>query len=156
MAQRPIDSGAYSAKTKTHDIPATGKLDRETFLDEFEIIDGSRGIKELAATEAFYEEEVEVVVSESDNPNLEQLIQVGVNGTNQFFIRGVPVIVKRKFLEGLCRARPESITTQEYLDANGNRSTRVIKTPGLKFPFRVLRDSNPRGREWLEKLLQEG
>ena len=156
MAQRPIDSATYSAKTKTHDMPATGSVAHDDFLDQFEVMDGSKSINDMAATEAFYEEEVEVVISESDNPLAEQLIQFGVNGVNQYFIRGVPVVVKRKFVEGLCRARPETISTHEFTDMNGNRSTRVIKTPGLKYPFRVLRDSNPRGREWLETLLQEG
>lgn len=134
-------------------IPSIGKLDRTEFKDEFESVD-TPNWKDLAKMEAFYEDEVEVVISDTDAPNAEQLIKLGVNGINQFLIRGVPQIIKRKFVEVLCHAQPENLSTPEFIDANGNRATKVIKTKGLKYPFRVLRDSNPDGRRWLESIMR--
>jgi hypothetical protein len=134
-------------------IPSVGKLDRTAFLDEFESVD-TPNWKELAKMEAFYDDEVEIVISETDAPNAENIIQLGVNGVNQFLIRGIPQIVKRKFVEVLCHAQPENLSTPEYIDPNGNRATKVVKTKGLKYPFRVLRDSSPDGRRWLESILR--
>ena len=134
-------------------IPSVGKLDRTEFRDEFESVD-TPNWKELAKTTAFYEDEVEVVISDTDAPNAEQIIQLSVNGTNQFLIRGVPQIIKRKFVEVLAHAQPENLSTPEFIDPNGNRATKVVKTRGLKYPFRVLRDSSPDGRRWLESILK--
>lgn len=134
-------------------IPSVGKLDRTEFRDEFESVD-TPNWKELAKMEAFYEDEVEIVISDTDAPNAENIIQLSVNGVNQFLIRGIPQIVKRKFVEVLCHAQPENLSTPEFIDPNGNRATKVVKTRGLKYPFRVLRDSSPDGRRWLESILK--
>ena len=134
-------------------IPSIGKLDRTEFRDEFESVD-TPNWKELAKMESFYDDEVEIVISDTDAPNAEQIIQLSVNGTNQFLIRGVPQIIKRKFVEVLAHAQPENLSTPEFIDPNGNRATKVVKTRGLKYPFRVLRDSSPDGRRWLESILK--
>ncbi len=155
MSRNTIDtSNLKVGQDQSHDILSTGKLDRNEFFDEFETVD-TPDWKDKAKAAAFYEEEVEIVISETDNPNAEHLIQLGVNGVNQFLVRGMPTIIKRKFVEGLCRARPGNVTTNEFIDPNGNRSTRVNTTFGLKYPFRVLRDSNPNGHAWLERVLRE-
>jgi hypothetical protein len=141
-------------QTQSFDVPTTGSIDRDDFHDQFETVD-TPNWKEQAKTLAFMEEIVAVRVHESENPNAEQLIQTSVNGINQFFIRGEVQKVKRMFVEVLARARPENVTTPEYVDAKGNRATRIVKTHGLKYPFSVISDRNPDGHAWLEGILRE-
>lgn len=135
-----------------HDVPASGKLDRSQFQDEFTTVDSPRW-EEKAKTLSAFEEMVEVMVAEDSHPNAEQIVHLSVNGRNQFLFRGKPTWIKRKFLHVLAAARPESLSTPEYTDANGNRATKIIKTPGLKYPFQVLTDMNPDGRRLLESAL---
>lgn len=141
-------------QTQQHDIPMTGSIDRSAFQDEFEAID-TPDYDVVAKRTAFFNELVEVKILEDQRPNAEQFIQTSVNGVNQFFERGMPVFVKRMFVEILARARPFNITTQEYVDSNGSRATKIVKTFGLQYPFTVLSDPNPDGRRWLESVLKE-
>lgn len=137
------------------DMPATGAIDKNDFYDHFETVESIIPSDQLAA-HAFFEEVVEVEITPTDNPRAEQVINLCCNGINQFMIRGVKTPIKRKFLEILARAKTETIATPEFIDGNGDRSTRVVKSQGLRYPFRVLRDDNPNGRAWLENVLIQG
>lgn len=134
-------------------LPTTGKLDRNDFHDEFATVD-TPNWENKAKMLAFMEETVEIIISDSDRDNAEQVIQLNVNGINQFLFRGIPCRIKRKFVEVLARARPEAISTPEFIDVTGNRATKILKTMGLKYPFRVLTDSQD-GHRWVESLLRE-
>ena len=39
--------------------------------------------------------------------------------------------------------------------AKGNRAVRNIPSTSLAYPFQVLRDENPRGRDWLRQILAQ-
>lgn len=155
MQKTKLDTNEVQVgQNQAFDIPNTGHIDRENFRDEFATVDTPTW-KDTAKLAAFMEEPVLVVISDTEAQNAEQVIQLAVQGKNQFIFRGTPIWVKRKYLEVLARARPESITTQEFTDASGNRATRILKTMGLKYPFRVLEDKNPDGSRWLETILKE-
>lgn len=154
MAKTTDTNEMQVGQEQSFDMPATGHIERSEFLDKFELVDtpvSSEKIKNLA----FNEEMVEIVISEDGNRNAEQVIHVSNNGTNQFFFRNKAIWVRRKFVEILARARPESLSTPEYTDPMGNRATRIVKTHGLAYPFRVLNDKNPDGQRWLESILRE-
>jgi hypothetical protein len=142
-------------QNQSHDMPASGPIDRTEFLDNFEILDREVPKAALDAA-AFFEEELEVEILPTENPNAEAVIQLQCNGVNQFLVRGVPAFIKRKYVEILARAKTENVATPEFIDANGNRSTRVTKSQGLRYPFRVLQDRNPQGRAWLENVMRQG
>lgn len=128
----------------------------EAVLDkpDIEIVDGPQW-KDRAAELAFMEERVEVMVHESSNENEEDIVSVWCNGRRQNFIRGVPVVVKRKFVERLARAKPTSYKNEEFVDHEGAKSVRWPKKTTLRYPFSVIRDENPRGAPWLRKVLAE-
>ena len=67
---------------------------------------------------------------------------------------GQPVTTRRKYVEVLARAKPETVTTEikKYEDREDNRAHRSAFS---KYPFSVLRDSNPRGSAWLIKIINE-
>jgi hypothetical protein len=111
---------------------------------------------------AFLEEEVTIQLAEDTNKNPETHIFCQVNGVGPgpggvpWIPRGVPVTIKRKFLQVLARARPVRYRNNEYVDQNsGERKTEQIASSAQKYPFSVIRDDNPRGVEWLTNLFRQ-
>jgi hypothetical protein len=156
MAQpnRPKETMHLGEKQTSYDIPPTGPIDKEAFMDAFEIVDGPTGM-DKAETLSFMDEPVTIRILETSEPNASQICQLSVNGTNQFVIRGRSVTIKRKFVEVLARARTGIISTPEYTDSTGARATRIVKNSGLTYPFSVISDRNPKGAAWLEAILSE-
>jgi len=70
---------------------------------------------------------------------------------------GVPCITRRKYIEVLALAKQDAVdtrppTTTEIL--NGTNDVNEVEiTTTAKYPFSVLRDNNPAGRDWLNKLM---
>lgn len=131
--------------------PVVPELDKP----DIQVIEGPRA-KQKADELAFMEEPVTVKVLESNSESDGALVTIGVNGRNQNFIRGQDITVKRKYVEGLARAKPVGYRNEEYTMEDGTRSFRYPKRQGLRFPFQVIRDDNPRGADWLRKILAEG
>lgn len=129
--------------------------DPELDKPDIQVIDGPRA-SEKAEELAFMEEPVTVMVLESQNEFDHAIVTIGVNGRNQNFVRGQPITVKRKYVEGLARAKPVGYRNEEYTMEDGTRSFRYPKRTGLRFPFQIVRDDNPRGADWLRKILAEG
>lgn len=111
--------------------------------------------KEKAEALRFNEELVTVRVAETSDPDQGICISLWNGGVHQLFIRGQDVTCKRKFLEVLARAKPESFGNVEFLDEAGIRKIKWPKRTGQRYPFAVIRDDNPRGAEWLRKVLME-
>jgi len=133
------------------EISTTG--DAEIEKPDIQIIDGPDfGKKEKALI--FLEEPVSIMVHESTDPNDEPVPFVGVNGRNQFFVRGKIQTVKRKFVEALARAKRTRYRTQ-ILKNEGNVRQKLVPATALRYPFSVMEDVNPNGGAWLKKVLAE-
>lgn len=138
-------------------IPGLGEaLVREP--EEVLVLDKPLETEELKAL-AFMEELLEIRLEPSSEENAPQLIDVYVNGQAEWVPVGRPWILKRKFVEVLARSKPMSVKTNHLTpEAAGNReiTNEVIRTVRAKHPFSVLRDDNPKGREWLTRVLMDG
>lgn len=134
-------------------LPSTGDFIRPD-EPEVMVVDGP-SINEYAKLLAFYEEPVTILVHESQADNDIPLVDVYVNGVAQFFPRGEPVTCKRKFVEGLCRAKPSHISTSVEERNSENPANRINRRSSLKYPFSVIEDKNPNGAAWLRKTLAE-
>lgn len=136
-------------------LPASGSIVQAVEnLKDIEIVD--KPMQDSYAEElAFMEEKLEVVVNEDTNPNAENPVQISVNGVNQFFMRGQPQVVKRKFVEVLARAKRTVVTTPEVNDGNGARTMQIRQQSSLRYPFQVMNDPNPKGAPWLRALMSE-
>ncbi len=110
-------------------------------------------LKKKADELAFLEEPVDIIVHEDSNKFAEPIVQVSVNGRNQFFIRGQVQTVRRKFVECLAKARPSAFDNVEYTKPNGERDFMYPSRSSLKYPFSVVFDTNPKGRDWLKGIL---
>lgn len=150
--KKPISTEhLQTGQAQEHIVPVTGDIDRTDFRDNFEIIDPAKFTNDEESFK-FMHEKIEVQL----NPGVaadEQTVQVTVNGVNQFFIRGAKQWVKRMFVNVLAGAKTEHISTVSFKDALGNDGTKIQKTSVLKYPFTVITDKNPKGREWLEAAL---
>lgn len=115
---------------------------------------GQGGLSKHAQELLFNEEIVEVLVHESTDENAENPIFTSCNGVPQYFYRGVPQQVRRKFVAILATVKEHGITTPEATQADGTRTMNIRRTSSLKYPFSVIHDPNPRGPEWLRALLR--
>lgn len=134
-------------------------IDDEYDASEIVLESNLSSFNEKAAKLAFNEEPVIIQLHESTDPNAEKLVYVAINGegaaggVNGYLPRGVPVTVKRKFVENLCHARPVAYESVERMNQRGEREVIYPKTSALKYPFSVISDPNPKGAQWLSKLL---
>lgn len=102
--------------------------------------------------EAFMNEPVMVTVLSGGKDNEAQYVPVAVNGVTQMFLRDQPIVVKRKYLERLARAK-ETGYDQTVDDRLGERMNTLHNRHSLRYPFQVNRDDNPRGAAWLRSIL---
>lgn len=121
---------------------------------EIAIPDGPT-ISEYAKALAFMEEPVTVMVHETGDTNETPLVDVYVNGVAQYFVRGEPITCKRKYVEGLVRAKPTAISTDVRERNSENPQNVIHRRSALRYPFSVVEDKNPNGGAWLRKILAE-
>ncbi len=107
-----------------------------------------------AQLDAFMNEIVTVIVHQDQSDNSVENPCPNVNGLNQPFIRGKEQNVKRKYVEALARCRVTKYETK-VPDASKPENIQMIERSALVYPFSVLHDPNPIGREWLKAILAQ-
>lgn len=116
---------------------------------------GGGGDKKQFDELKFNEDFVEVMLHESTDENVENPVFTACNGVTQYFFRGQPQRVKRKYVAILAACKEHSLKTEEYTAGDGARAIRLRNTSSLKYPFSVISDpAGKRGADWLKSLLQ--
>ena len=154
MAKKGFDPlNTQIGQEQEKEISITGKAEvtKET---KVEPVEGPNWEDKLEL-EKFMNEELEILVYEPYEEGQEQIVQLAVNGVNQFVPRGIPTRVKRKYVEVLARSRKVTVTANGYKDPRGEAKNTVHFAQGLNYPFQVLSDQNPNGPAWLKKILAE-
>ena len=103
---------------------------------------------------AFMEEEITVMVQESSDENAENPVIVGCNGVFKQFFRGQPTLAKRKFVDCLI-VKSGRVTTPKIRNGAGEDAFAIRQHSAHKFPFTIIEDRNPKGREWVMRRLAE-
>lgn len=106
------------------------------------------------AEEAFMHEPVTVLLADTTDDNAPPHALFSVNGVTQPLVRGVPTVVKRKFVEALARCK-ETKYNQRHSNPMEPDRIEMISRTALAFPFQVIQDANPKGRAWLTAVLAE-
>jgi hypothetical protein len=119
-----------------------------------ETVAESKDFSKLVADEAFMNEMVTVMVHSTTDENQAPHLIVNCNGVNMPIIRGVPTVMKRKYVEILAHMK-ETKYTQRTPNPAAPDQTELIPRSGLAYPFDVQSDPNPRGRAWLQHVLAE-
>lgn len=136
-------------------LPPTGSIADVIRAEnhEIDVVDGPSIDRDYMAQLAFNEEPVTIRINTTTSKTDASVPAVYVNGRSQFFIRGVPITVRRKFVEGLARAKTMMVETVQNNNVDGGM---IARTSQLRYDFTLIEDKNPRaGHEWLQKLLAE-
>ncbi len=121
---------------------------------------------ELLNTLAFMEEPVTIRIEEnsrSDFPETHVPVYVQGRGAevqqNGRWLElgwlpiGVPLVTKRKFVEVLARSKSDSIKTN-HDDATVDRPRNTVtRRTSANYPLSIIHDANPRGHEWLSRIM---
>lgn len=152
LAKRIESEDQVIAQPESIILPNSGSI----AMPEGEVIVAEGPVQDDYAKQlAFDEELVEVTLAESTDPNADPFVETWVNGVSQAFWRGVPVQCKRKYLFGLAKAQMTDVSTQEFMNGNGERDVRINRRTAIKYPFSVV-DPNPKGAAWLKSVMSQG
>ncbi|MDO8547866.1 MAG: hypothetical protein Q7R68_10985 [Nitrospirales bacterium] len=129
-------------------------------------------MKDEAEGLAFNEEVVRILIHRSDDEDLASNVTdfIAVNGIKAEVImhdgrwlalgylpKGIPIYTKRKYVEQLARAKMDKIKTrvEDITDSAGagGKENHVDRFTKAVAAFSVLEDKNPKGGEWLSRLL---
>jgi hypothetical protein len=116
---------------------------------------GPEGLSKIAAEEAFMNEILEIEIQETADENAAPNGCLTVNGIFQPWVRGVPIRMRRMFVEVLARNKETKYTPQEPSFQNPMATNTPVGKTGFVLPFAVLEDPNPRGRAWLAAIKAE-
>lgn len=146
-----IDAQSMVGKGAVKSIPATGKAE---VISESELVITTNLEKSYADQLAFLEEPVEVMVAEPQDEKESNLVQLFVQGRSQMIIPGQPIVIKRKYLEVLARAKQIRYKPVVKInDLTGAPVNMMIPRLVLRYNFSVIQDKNPKGAEWLRRIL---
>jgi len=144
-------------------LPDDGPIEREQVivaLDKQPADDYLQALK-------FAEEPITIRIERSSEKFAPHSVDCWVNGVGaEVLMRGkwiqcgyLPighvVTTKRKYVEVLARSKHDTVQTnvQKHEESEDNV---VDRHTSMKTPFSVIRDDNPRGAQWLTRLLAEG
>ena len=124
---------------------------------EILIADASSLASDYAAALAFNEEPVTILLHRGREKNAPTHEHVSVNGQTIWIPVDQPTRIARKFVEVLARAQPMNVSTDSG-ESPGDQITfnNVNRSLSSLCSFSVLEDKNPRGREWLTRVMREG
>lgn len=156
MTRREVHTGDMKTRQiPPVDLPVAGVLVRENeslVLPEpnAPMSDAAAYLAELA----FNEEVLTIRLERSSEKNPPKFHDFHVNGVSEWVPVGVPHKLKRKFVEVIARAQPYDVQTEVVEEHGMDPMNRVLRNARMKYPFSVIHDPNPRGFDWLTKLMQ--
>ena len=156
----PVTRQYSQRETSTTDMPKR-TLDalEDVTADREEILIAEAGslAGDYAAELAFNEEPVTILLHRGRERNAPTHEMVGVNGRIMWIPVDTPTRIPRKFVESLARAQPMNVNTDSG-ESPGDDLTfnHVKRSLSSLASFSVLEDKNPRGREWLTRVMREG
>lgn len=153
VPQREVDSRDASLPAGNTKINLEG--DSRKAIEHLDIVtaDGPTAMH-FAEELAFMNENVTIMVHESEDPNAENPIMVSVNGRNQYIFRGQEITVRRCYVERLARAKRQAYK-QDLTQTDPVLYNSMKKSTALMYPFSLIEDRNPVGRDWLRKVMAE-
>jgi len=113
-------------------------------------------MKQKIEMEAFSQEPVKIEVHKLSDENAPIAFEVSVNGVKEIFTQGETKVVKRMFVETLARAKKTGYDNVLITDQHSREPKYIYPSrTGLRYPFSVIEDKNPKGRAWLEAVLRQ-
>ena len=161
MASNSSDAMEHVNQQSVGDVSLTPDNEKQfEGVQEIEVTNNLYSFNEKADMLKFMEEKVTINIAESTDPNAPSMIFCSVNGEGAGFNgipwlpRGMDIVVKRKHVERLCRAKTTRYESKERMNAAGEREIYYPSRTALANPFVVVEDT-PKGRQWLRGILAE-
>ncbi|GAA0586733.1 hypothetical protein ACFQH5_20210 [Halomonas salifodinae] len=158
MAKNTPVTREQRLETGEHQVgqDGTAAFDGDTLIKpETRTLDDPNLIKKAEILK-FMEEPVTVEISEVSDENADHGFIIHVNGKSEPFRQGERKTVKRYFVEGLARAKRTGYKNQLVVDpVTGDQEYEYPSKTGLRYPFSVVHDPNPRGADWLKAVLRQ-
>ncbi len=172
-AMKAMTAGMSGMSAKNRPHGGSGMLEAEELMVEHDVFrefgpEGDFGEIEVQAKSldqmgmakldalAFDQELLDVRISEAQDEAQDKRISVAVNGKEYVMWRGMTYRnVPRFIVEGLARAKPYTFSNVEYTKPDGSLSVKWPAHMGLRYPFQVVRDNNPKGADWLQGILSQ-
>jgi hypothetical protein len=155
----PVKRSYTRRETNTADMP-TRAIPALDDIDDREpdiiVADDSMAQADYLAELQFMNEPVTIYLQRGNADNAPNFEMVSVNGRNKWVPVETPTMLARSYVEVLARAQRTNISTQSG-EADGDQLTynRIQRRGSSTVSFSVLEDKNPRGAEWLRKVMRE-
>lgn len=114
-----------------------------------------REFKDAVEYETFMAEPVVIEIHTSTDKNAPTHALVGVNGEQVWLPRGQRIRIPRRFVERLARSQSVAYKTERNRDMDADVAMDTHKTTAMDYGFSVLRDPNPKGDQWLRRVVRE-
>lgn len=156
--------GNANVRARTEDLDPTGWEGYLNMTDEapgaraIELVDsaGFREFKEQAEYEAFMNEPVGIQIAEANTERESPVVPIGVNGNQRWLPRDIPIMVRRYHLERLLRASTTAFSVEKLHDPELDEGQRVKNKNLPAYHIQVMRDDNPAGPKWMNRMRREG
>lgn len=152
QARKERDSREHQPQPRDVVIPVEGPATLE--VEPLEVIQGP-GFENREEELKFMEDRLTILIHPSTDKNAEMLIPVGVNGRMCYVPRNKKVLIARKYVERLARAKEEGVT-QNVKAETPMEVNRLTINSAQKYPFIILHDPDPvKGPLWFQKVSAE-
>lgn len=165
----PVTRQYNRKEVNTGDMPIGQKPDIDISLDA-RIVHGesipNATDEQFMADLAFMEEPVTILIAENSRSDFpETHVPVQVNGKEAEVMQngrwltigwlpiGVQLTTKRKYVEVLARSKSDAVKTN-HDDATVERpQNKISRRTSANYPMTIIQDNNPRGHEWVSRIM---
>lgn len=163
MSRKEVNTADMPIRQKP-DVILSDVLDREP---DVVVMTEEQLTKDYAEALAFNEEPIKILISPSAEKYAPAAHPVWCQGPGaeifdaqlNKWVRygclpvGIPCITRRKYVEILAMSKIDTITTPEKRPGDNLEDDRVGRQTSSMAIFTVLEDRNPKGQEWLRRIL---
>ena len=104
---------------------------------------------------AFMEERITIRLHRTQEKNAPNFYDFYVNGRCEWVPVEQNYTLARKYVEVIARTQPYNVETKTGTPMDERPANEIVRHQSSKHPFSVIRDPNPRGAEWLMKVMAE-
>lgn len=152
---REIESTDYLPNLPQDEMPLSYKQLKVTLVAMPVATISEREFKTTVEMEAFMQEEIVIRIHPTGDKSAPPVIPIGCNNEQIWVPRGKAVSLPRKFVESLT-GYELAFSTERARDPNSDEGMVQRTAANQPYPFTVIRDTNPKGRAWLERVMRGG
>lgn len=122
---------------------------------EGNVIKNAPKVKYSLEYERFMQELVVAEIAETSDKYAPPAVFVGINGDERWLPRGMKFKIQRKFIERLAQSKEARFATVRNHDNEVDNAMDTKTKQSQAYSFMVHRDPNPKGREWLRRVMRQ-